>query len=87
MLKHLTIKINLDNGEAELTPKSQASINEMIKKADLLDYDLLSDMHFIFKNAFEDMEIQYHKNWDAWLDDRIAKIDQQIANKSNQDAS
>ena len=79
MLKHLTIKINLDNGEAELTPKSQASINEMIKKANLLDYDLLSDMHFIFKNAFEDMEIQYHKNWDAWIDDKIAKREKENA--------
>ena len=79
MLKHLTIKINLANGEAELTPRSQASINEMIKKADLLDYHLLSDMHFIFKNAFEDMEIQYHKNWDIWIDGVIAKREEENA--------
>ena len=63
MLKHLTIKINLKNGETELTPKSQASIKEMRKKADLLDYDLLSDMHFM----------------DAWIDGVIAKREKENA--------
>ena len=87
MREHLKISMSLSDGEAELTPKSQEIINQMIQRASLLDYDLLSDIHHIFKNAFEDMEIQYRKNWDAWLDDRIAKIDQQIANKGKQDAS
>lgn len=87
MRQYITISMSLSGGQAELTPQSQEIINQMAQRASLLDYDLLSDIHYIFEKAFKDMEIQYHKNWDAWLDDRIKKIDQQIANEGKQDAS
>lgn len=87
MRQYITISMSLSGGEAELTPQSQEIISEMVQRASLLDYDLLSDIHFIFEKAFKDMEIKYHKNWDAWLADRIEKIDQQIANEGKKDAS
>jgi hypothetical protein len=43
----------------------------MIQEADLLDYDLLSDIHHIFMNAFDDMAANYHGKLElaqkAWL--------------------
>ena len=48
-------------------------IDEMIQEADLLDYDLLSDMHHIFMHAFDDMAVNYHENLEVAQRARLAK--------------
>ena len=73
MREYITISISLWSGEANLTPKSQAIIDAMIESADLLDYDLLSDMRYIFLNAFEDIKVNYHAKLDAAQKARLAK--------------
>jgi hypothetical protein len=71
MRQYITISLDICNGEADLTPRSQVIIDEMIHEADLLDYDLLSDMHHIFMHAFDDMAVNYYKKLElkqkAWL--------------------
>jgi hypothetical protein len=73
MRQHITISLDIYNGEANLTPKSQAIIDEMIHEADLLDYDLLSDMHDIFQQAFDNMAANYHEKLEAAHRARLAK--------------
>jgi hypothetical protein len=71
MRQYITISLDIYNGEANLTPKSQVLIDEMIHEADLIDYDLLSDMHHIFMHAFDDVGANYHRKKElarkAWL--------------------
>jgi hypothetical protein len=73
MRQHITISLDIYNGEANLTPKSQAIIDEMINEADLLDYDLLSDMHSIFQQAFDDMAANYHEKLEVAQKARLTK--------------
>jgi hypothetical protein len=73
MRQYITISLDIYNGEADLTPKSQAIIDEMINEADLLDYDLLSDVHNIFQQAFDDMAANYHEKLEAMQRARLAK--------------
>jgi hypothetical protein len=59
MRDYLTISINVDSGEADLTSASREYIDAMIESADLWDYDVLSDMANIFTNAFEACRTKY----------------------------
>jgi hypothetical protein len=65
MRQYITISLDIYNGEADLTPRSRVIIDEMIQEADLLDYDLLSDMQDIFILAFDDMAVNYHAKLEA----------------------
>jgi hypothetical protein len=79
MRQYITISLDICNGEAELTPKSQSIINEMIHEADLLDYDLLSDMQDIFMLAFNDMAINYYAKLEAAQKTFLAKKEKESA--------
>jgi hypothetical protein len=79
MREYITISVSYDSGEANLTPRSQAIIDNMIHEADLLDYDLLSDMRYIFLNAFDDMEINYHAKLKEAQKTRLAKREKENA--------
>jgi hypothetical protein len=79
MREYITISMSLSGGEADLTPRSQAIIDAMIHQADLLDYDLLSDMRYIFLHAFQDMEINYRARLEAERKARLAKREKENA--------
>jgi len=77
MREYINISISYDSGEANLTPRSQAIIDEMIHQADLIDYDLLSDMRYIFLHAFDDMEVNYRAKLKAEKEARLAKREEE----------
>jgi hypothetical protein len=79
MREYITISISYNSGEADFTPKSQVIIDEMIHQADLLDYDLLSDMRYIFLHAFEDMEVNYRAKLKADKKARMEKREKENA--------
>jgi len=56
---NITFSLNLDTGEAKLTPRSEHILEEMVARADLLDYDLVMDMHGILHYAFESLQGNY----------------------------
>jgi hypothetical protein len=62
MRRYIKISLDDDNGDANLTPSSNAFIEEMTGRGDLLDYDQLSDMFHIFREAFEQVHGAYYPN-------------------------
>jgi hypothetical protein len=79
MRQYITISLDIYNGEADLTPRSRVIIDEMIQEADLLDYDLLSDMQDIFILAFDDMAVNYYAKLEAARKARSANLEKENA--------
>ena len=79
MRKYITISLDIYNGEAELTPKSQKIINDMIENGNLLNYDLMDDMKNIFIDAFERMQTEYKIYIDELIAQSRAKMEKENA--------
>ena len=69
MRQYITISLDIYNGEAELTPKSQEIINQMIENRNLRNFQLMDDMRNIFFNAFERIQTEYK----IYIDELIAQ--------------
>lgn len=55
----ITISLDHESGEARLTPRSKAIVEQMVETASLADYDQLSDVFNVFRDAFERLQIKY----------------------------
>jgi hypothetical protein len=60
MRTYITISLDDQNGEADLTPASKDVVETMVSRGDLLDYDQLSDIFHIFRDAFERVDGTYY---------------------------
>jgi hypothetical protein len=69
MRQYITISLDIYNGEAKLTPKSQEIINQMIENRNLRNFQLMDDMRNIFFNAFERIQTEYK----IYIDELIAQ--------------
>ena len=65
MREYIRISLDFENGDATLTPASTAVIEEMVNRADILDYDQMSDMLYVFADAFERLQGNYFKDGKA----------------------
>lgn len=61
MREYIRISLDYENGDATLTLASIKIIEEMVSRADILDYDQMSDMLYIFSDAFERLQANYFK--------------------------
>lgn len=61
MKTRLTISLDSEHGEADLTPASRRYVEEMVEDAELGDYDLMSDMFHTFRDAFERLQVNYDR--------------------------
>ena len=69
MRQYITISLDIYTGEANLTPKSQEIINQMIENRNLRNFQLMDDMRNIFFFAFERMQTEYK----IYIDNLIAQ--------------
>ena len=61
MREYIRISLDYENGDAALTLASIKIIEGMVSRADILDYDQMSDMLYIFSDAFERLQANYFK--------------------------
>jgi hypothetical protein len=59
---NITFSLDLDDGQARLTPRSEKILDQMVERADLLDYDLVMDMYNIIDYAFQVLQGNYDEN-------------------------
>ena len=59
---NITFSLDLDDGQARLTPRSEQILDQMVDRADLLDYDLMMDMYNIIDYAFQSLQGNYDEN-------------------------
>lgn len=63
---NITFSLDLDNGEAELTSRSKQILQQMIDRAELLDYDLMMDMYHVMEYAFDALKDNYYHGKTPW---------------------
>ena len=61
MREYIRISLDYKNGDATLTRASIKIIEEMVSRAGILDYDQMSDMLYIFSDAFKRLQANYFK--------------------------
>ena len=59
MRKYITISLDCEEGDASLTPESEALVAEMASRGDLMDCDQLDDILRIFENAYEQAMVRF----------------------------